>query len=174
MGGQKSQQMAPGKALATTKKWLPGGASWIKLRGITANERHDDAAHASVGIGREGPTRQASTKNKTPHLCHEASERSTSAARRGALVNLRWATQRRRRRSSARRRCSSLRMGIGCMRGANRALSWAVIFSNQAFIRVSSNYARLWWPLDFRVAETHPVVESKAVLKHCKSLPNVA
>jgi len=37
MGGQKSQQMAPGKALATTKKWLPGGASWIKLRGITAN-----------------------------------------------------------------------------------------------------------------------------------------
>lgn len=52
--------------------------------------------------------------------------------------------QRRRRRSSARRRCSSLRIGMGCMRGANSALSWAVIFSNQFFIRVSSNCARLW------------------------------
>lgn len=89
------------------------------------------------------PDQEVSCCKRGPEPSAYRHGRSMASALDDAPSGNAW-YQRRRRRSSARRRCSSLRIGMGCMRGASSALSWAVIFSNQFFIRVSSNCARLW------------------------------
>lgn len=107
---------------------------------LTLKKYHVQAKRSMPG---HRPDQEVSCCKRGPEPSAYRHGRSMASALDDAPSGNAW-YQRRLRRSSARRRCSSLRIGMGCMRGANSALSWAVIFSNQFFIRVSSNCARLW------------------------------